>query len=112
MGNSTESEASSFIIDCMYPHTEAFVVVTDDMQVIFKLFYLKNKELHILGDFNDNLLAKENKTTQLVKSNILTQLINKPTKVMPTSSTLLDLVIINKVSIVLTYDVVPHEIAP
>lgn len=49
--------------------------------------------------------------TKLIKSNKLTQLVNKPTRVTHTSSTLIDLVITNKPSAVLSCDVVPQEIA-
>lgn len=99
------------IIGCVYRHPKAPMAAFDYIQDIFKVLCLKNKTLYILGDFNDNLLAKDNKMTKLIKNSKLTQLVNKPTRVTPTSSTLLDLVITNKPSAVLSCDVVPHEIA-
>ena len=42
---------------------------------------------------------------------LLTQIISKPTRVTPTSSTLLDLVITNKPDTICSWDVIPHEIA-
>lgn len=99
------------IIGCMYRHPKAPMIAYDYIQDIFRELCLKNKTLYILGDFNDNLLVKDNRLTKLIKSSKLTQLVNKPTRVTPTSSTLLDLVITNKQSTVLTCDIVPLEIA-
>lgn len=101
----------SIIIGCIYRHPKAPISSFDYIQEVFQVLSLKNKALYILGDFNDNLLAKDNKMTKIIKRNKLTQLINKPTRVTHTSSTLLDLVITNKPNAVLSCDVVPQEIA-
>ncbi len=75
------------------------------------MIVLKHKALYVLGDFNDNLLDKDNKMTKLIKASKLTQLVNKPTRITHTSSALLDLIITNKPSDVLSCDVVPQEVA-
>lgn len=75
------------------------------------MIVLKNKALYVLGDFNDNLLDKDNKMSRLIKASKLTQLVNKPTRITHTSSTLLDLIITNKPSSVLICDVVPQQVA-
>ncbi len=95
----------------VYRHPKAPLASLNYIQDVFKTLSLKNKSLYILGDFNDNLLLKDNKMTKLIKSSKLTQLVNKLTRVTHTSSTLIDLVITNKPSAVLSCDVVPQEIA-
>ena len=101
----------AIVIGCMYRHPKAPVAAFDYMQDIFRLISLKNKAIFILGDFNDNLLASNNKMTKIIKNNKLSQIISKPTRVTPTSSTLLDLVITNKPDAIHSCDVVPHEVS-
>ncbi len=69
---------------------------------------MRNKALFILCDFSDNLSASDNKLSKIIKDNKLIQIMNKPTRVTATSSTLLD--ITNKSEIIKSWDVVPHEI--
>ncbi len=71
----------------------------------------EEKSVFILGDFNDNLFAGNNRMAKIIKNNELTQIIDKPTRVTPTSSTLLDLAITNNPNAVCSWDVVPQEIA-
>ncbi len=52
----------SFIIGCVQRHPEAPSSTFDYLQDIHKTLSLKNKLLFVLGDFNDNLLNKDNKT--------------------------------------------------
>ncbi len=99
------------MVGCVYRHPKAPIASFNYIQDVFKTLCLKNKALYILGDFNDNLLLKDYKMTKLIKSSKLTQLVNKPTRVTRTSSTLIDLVITNKPSAVLSCDVVPQETA-
>lgn len=101
----------SIIVGCVYRHPKAPVTSFNYIQDTFKMIVLKNKALYVLGDFNDNLLDKDNKMSRLIKASKLTQLVNKPTRITHTSSTLLDLIITNKPSSVLICDVVPQEIA-
>ena len=70
---------------------------------------MKNKALFILGDFIDNVLAKD-KISKIIENNKLTQMVDKPTGVTPTSSTLLYFVITNKPDIIHSCDVVQQEI--
>lgn len=55
---------------------------------MFNLISSKNKTFFILGDFINNLLAGKSRISRIIKSNKLTQIIDKPTRVASTSSTL------------------------
>lgn len=101
----------AIIIGCIYRHPKAPVATFDYIQDTFRVVSLKNKALFILGDFNDNVLANDNKIVKIIKNNKLTQIIDKPTRVTPTSSTLLDLAITNKPDAIRTCDVVLQDIA-
>ena len=72
---------------------------------------MKNKALYIFGDLDDNVLVKDNKISKIIKNNKLTQMVDKPTRVTPTSSTLLNLVITNKPDVINFCDFVTQEIA-
>ena len=101
----------AIIIGCMYRHPKATVAALDCIQDILRIICMKNKALFILGDLNNNVLAKDNKISKIIENNNLTQMVDKPTRVTPTSSTLLDLVITNKPDVIHSCDVVPQEIA-
>ena len=64
-----------------------------------------------LGDLNDDLQQKNSQLSRIIKTNKLTQLINKPTRITPTSATLIDVIITNKPDIIINTDVIPHPIA-
>lgn len=101
----------AIIIGCMYRHPKASATTFEYIQDMFRLISTKNKTLFILGDFNDNLLASNSRISKIIKGNKLTQIIDKATRITPTSSTLLDLAITNKPDTVCFCDVVPQEIA-
>ena len=101
----------AIIIGCIYRHPKASATTFDYIQDVFRLISMKNKTFLSLGDFNDNLLVSNNKISRIIKNNKLTQIIGKPTRITPTSSTLLDLVITNKPDTICSWDVIPHEIA-
>ena len=101
----------AFIVGCVYRHPKALAVSFEYIETIFRLLSVKNKSLFILGDFNDNLLLKDSRLSKLITNNNLTQIIDKPTRVTPTSATLLDLVITNKPDLILTHNIVPQIIA-
>ena len=63
----------------------------------------------MFGDMNDNLL-QNNKLSRIISSNKLTQIVNKPTRITPTSSTLIDLIITNNPKIIIQSDVIPSNI--
>ena len=58
----------SIIIGCVYRHPKVPVISFDYRQDTFKTLLLENKALYVLGDFNENLLDKDNKMTKLIKS--------------------------------------------
>ena len=64
--------------------------------IFLDLCVLRNKPLLILGDFNDDLFLPSNKMNQIIKTLHLNQLVEKPTRITATSSTLLDLVITDR----------------
>ena len=101
----------AIIIGCMYRHPKALTVTFDYIEDVFRLISFRGKNLFILGDFNDNLLLKDNKLSKIIKNSKLTQIIDTPTRITPTSATLLDLVITNNPEIILQHDVVPQVIA-
>ncbi len=101
----------AIIIRCIYCHPKAPVATFEYIQDVFRTTSMKNKALFILGYFNDNLLGDDNKMTKIIRNNKLTQIIDKPTRVTPTSSTLLDLAITNKPDAIHTCNVVLQEIA-
>ncbi len=78
---------------------------------MFSGFLVLKRNLFILGDFNDNLHLKDSRLSKLIKNIKLTQIIDKPTRVTPTSATLLDLVITNKPDMILAHNTVPQIIA-
>ncbi len=94
----------------MYRHSKATVATFDYIQDIFRAVVMKKKPFFILWDFNDNFHVNNNKINKIVKDNNFTQMINKPTRVTPTSSTLLDLAITDKPDAIHTCDVL-QEIA-
>ena len=86
----------SFILGCVYRHPHALGNSFDYLSEVFRSMCLKNKPLIILGDFNDNLLNKNNKIGKLLKSLHLTQLVNEPTRITDNSTSIIDLIITNE----------------
>ena len=101
----------AIIIGCVYRHPKSLAVSFDYIQDVFKTVCLYNKKVFILGDFNDDLLTKGNRINKVIKSNSLTQIIDRPTRTTHTSATLLDLVITNTPDVIISHDVVPEVIA-
>lgn len=66
-----------------------------------------NCDLLILGDFNQDMLKTNtnNHLKQIMSKFSLTNLINEPTRITPTSETCLDLILTNHKSIITTYEV-------
>ncbi len=94
----------------MYRHPKAPLAILGYIQDVFKMICIKNKSIFILGDFNDNLLSNTNKMDRTVNSVKLTQLIKKPTRITPTSSTLLYIVIKKVTTSIISCDVTRIEI--
>ena len=101
----------SFIVGCIYRHPKATVLSFSYLSDVFKYVCLKNKPVLILGDFNDNILQRGNNMTNVIKTLSLTQIINQPTRITPTSSTLLDLLITNNNEFIDNSNVSPSPVA-
>ena len=85
----------SFIIGCVYRHPHATIDSFDYISDIFRNMCLRNKNLLILGDFNDDYLQTNSKIKKIIQTHHLNQLSNKPTRITHTSSTIIDLIITN-----------------
>lgn len=72
---------------------------------------MRKKPFFLLGDLNNNLLLPNSKLLHIIASNKLTQVINTPTRITPTSSTLLDVIITNKPDLVTQSYVIPCTVA-
>ncbi len=101
----------AIIIGCVYRHPKALAASFEYLQDVFSQICLCKKGFYILGDFNDDLLLKGNRLNRIIRSSKLSQLIEEPTRVTPTSASLLDLVITNSPNLVINKDVVPQVIA-
>ena len=101
----------AIIIGCVYRHPKAPVSSFEYLQDVFRQLSVCKKGFYVLGDFNDDLFSVKNKLGAIIKNYKLTQLIERPTRVTPTSATLLDLVVTNKPDHVLAKSIVPLVIA-
>ena len=101
----------SFIIGCFYRHPKAQADSFSYISESFKSIILRNKQIIIFGDFNDDLLKVENKMSKIVRDLKLIQLVNTPTRIVPNSATLLDLVITNNSEIIRDLEVIPGPVA-
>ena len=102
---------SSFIIGCVYRHPKALVESFSYLSSIFRNMCLQKKPIFILGDFNDNFFANGNHMSKICKNLNLIQIIEKPTRITQQSRTLLDLIITNRVDMIVQSDVSPSTIA-
>ena len=101
----------SIIIGSIYRHPKAPSHTFDYLLEAFRLVLLKNKSTLILGDLNDDLLTPNSRLNRIIKTTKLHQMIDKPTRITPQSSTLIDVVITDKPENIVNYDVSPCEIA-
>ena len=99
---------ASFIVGCVYRHPKAKVSSFTYLSEVFKLMCLKNKPIFIVGDFNDDLFMRGNNVTKIISNLNLKQVIDKPTRITPFSSTLLDLLITNKKDMIVS-SIADHE---
>ncbi len=72
---------------------------------------MRKKTFFLLGDLNDNLLSPNSKLPRVTNNNQLTQIINTPTRITPTSTTLLDEIITSKSDIITQSYAIPCTIA-
>ena len=105
------SKFPSFILGTVYRHPHALVNSFDYIEDIFKEILLKNKPVFIFGDINDDLLCKNAKLGNILKTCKLEQLATKPTRITPTSSSLIDIMATNNVNMVTHSDVEPCPLA-
>ena len=101
----------SFILGCVYRHPKALVASFTYLSDVFRNILLRKKPIFIMGDFNDDLLAKGNNLNRVARNLNLKQVIDKPTRITRNSSTLLDVVLTNKVEMILKSDVEPSNVA-
>ena len=101
----------SVIVGCLYRHPKANNPSYDYLLEVFKQVSLRKKTMYIFGDLNDNLLNNNSKLKKIIEACGLSQLISKPTRVTPQSSTLLDVLITNNKESVVTSDCLPSTIA-
>ena len=101
----------SIIIGCVYRHPKADVTSYAYITDLFNNMILRNKPIFIFGDFNDNILCVgNNNMSKLVKNLKLFQVIDKPTRITPTSASLLDLVITNRKDMIKVCEVEPSPL--
>ncbi len=101
----------AFIIGCLYRHLKAHSISFDYIQDVLHHMLMPKKTIFLLGDLNDDLLQSNSKISLIIKNKKLLQVIEKPTRITPTSATLLDVIITNKLHIVLSSDMIPHYVA-
>lgn len=101
----------SFIVGCVYRHPHASPESFNYILEIFSTMCLHNKSLFILGDLNDDMLVLNSRLGKIIKTVKLTQLINEPTRITSSSSTLLDLIITNTPDKVIHSNVEPCPVA-
>ena len=101
----------SVIIGCIYRHPHASNNTFDYILECLRTVSLKNKAVYILGDLNDNLMVHNAKLRNIINVTKFSQLIDKPTRITPTSSTLLDILITNREESVFNVEVNPSIVA-
>ena len=109
--NVQSSKFPSFIIGTVYRHPHAHVNSFDHIEESFREIMIKNKPVFVLGDLNDDLLCRNAKLHNIFKNCRLNQLITKPTRITPTSSSLIDVLATNNVNMVITSNVEPCPVA-
>ncbi len=92
----------AIIIGCVYRHPKAPVVSFDYVQDVFRQLCFSKIGFFVLGDFNNNLFVIVNKLSAIIGNIKLTQLTDEPTRVTPTSATLLDVIITNKPGLIVS----------
>ncbi len=58
----------AIIFGCVYRHPKALATSFDYIQDIFRMACLRDKNVFILGDFNDNLVTIGNKISKIIKT--------------------------------------------
>ena len=107
------SKFPSFILGTLYRHPHAHVESFDYISDVFKEILLRNKgkSVFILGDLNDNLFLRNSKLGNILDSCKLDQLVTEPTRITPSSSSLIDIIATNNVNMVVSSEVEACPIA-
>lgn len=101
----------SVIIGCIYRHPKAPSTSFEYIVDILRTISMHKKTLFVLGDLNDDLLSRDSKLARIIANNKFSQIIDKPTRVTPTSATLLDVIITNQPDIIINSEIVPQVVA-
>lgn len=101
----------SILINSIYRHPKACSTSFDHIEDTLRALIMRKKTFFLLGDLNDNLLLPNSKLSRIIANNKLTQIINTPTRVTPTSATLLDVIITNKPDLITHSYVIPCTVA-
>ena len=98
----TKPQSKPFMVTTIYRPPNANAEFFEHLEKLIKQIDDENKEMYILGDLNCNLLEKKtifnmqtNKLNSLYELYQLSQLINEPTRVTMTTSSLIDHVVTN-----------------
>jgi hypothetical protein len=78
------------LVGIIYRNPEECSVWNDNFNLMIDAVMLKSKEFILLGDFNVDLIKQNTTWLNMIADCNLTQLINTPTRVTPTSKTLID----------------------
>ena len=95
------------VIGCLYRHPKSLSTTFDYIADVLDFMILRNKLFYLLGDFNDDLLSSKSKFKKIIYNAKLTSLVSQPTRITPTSATLLDTIVTNKPESVIQSDVIP-----
>ena len=88
--------AKAFLLCTVYRSPNAPTAFCDHFNTSIERAYESNESVIIVGDLNQNLLnPNENKLTNIMSLNNLTNVIRKPTRITRNSSTLLDPIIVS-----------------
>ncbi len=92
-------------------HPKASSTSFNFIEDTLRAMIMRKKVFFLIGDLNDNLLLSNSKLARIITTNKLTQLIDTPTGITPTSATLLDVIITNTPGIVRDSYAIPGVIA-
>ena len=106
------SKNPSFLVSTMYRHPQGKSETYTFINSVFNKMLKQNKAFYVLGDLNDNQLKNSKSPLKsIIYKNGLKQLIETPTRVTTTSSTLIDVIITNRRDSVLSLKNTPCSIA-
>ena len=98
----TKPQSRPFIVTTIYRPPNATAEFFDHLEKLIKQIDDENKEMYILGDLNCNLLQEKllfniptKKLDSLYELYQLTQLINEPTRITITTTSLIDHIVTN-----------------